>query len=81
MSIAGIENSFIVKKAKNFSLDERNEAGFKWERKHQERSPYKLRAGFEVSPMGIFFHNCKIFSANYFERNGKQESLHKVKFS
>ncbi len=80
MSIAGIENSFIVKKAKNFSLDERSEAGFKWKRKHQERSPVQLRQGFEVSPMGIYLHNCKIFSANYFNRNGKQEVCIKLNF-
>ena len=80
MSIVGIENSFIVKKAKNFSLDERTETGFKWQRKHQERSPIELRAGYEVSSTTIFFHNCKIFSANYFERNEKQEAYIKLNF-
>jgi len=80
MSIAGIENSFVVKKAKNFSLDERSETGFKWERKHQERSPIELKVGLEVSQMDIFLHNCKIFSANYFERNGKQEVCMKLNF-
>tara|TARA_B100000035_G_scaffold145271_1_gene123692 strand:- start:5722 stop:6591 length:870 start_codon:yes stop_codon:yes gene_type:complete len=78
MSIAGIENSFIVKKAKNFSLEERSETGFKWERKHQERSPIEMRAGFEVSSTSIILHNCKIFSANYFERNGKREVCMKL---
>ncbi len=80
MSIAGIENSFIVKKAKNFSLDERSEAGFKWERKHQERSPTEIRPGFEASLMGIYLHNCKIFSANYFKKDGKQEVCIKLNF-
>ena len=42
-------------------------------KKHQERSPIELRAGNEVSTNNYFFHNCKIFSAGYFERNAKQE--------
>ena len=78
ISLVGIENSFIVKKAKNFSLEERSETGFKWERKHQERSPIEMRAGFEVSSTSIILHNCKIFSANYFERNGKREVCMKL---
>ena len=41
----GIENSFIVKKAKNFNNDERYETGYKWTDKHQERSPLRLVSG------------------------------------
>ena len=61
MSIAGIENSFIVKKAKNFFLDERTETGFKWQKKHQERSPIELRAGMKFHQQGNFFTKKNIF--------------------
>lgn len=37
-----IENSFIVSKAKDFELSERQENGYQWTEKHQDRSPVKL---------------------------------------
>ena len=64
MSIAGIENSFIVKKAKNFSIEERTETGYKWTQKHQERSPILLKSGFKVPIVDLRTHNCEIFKAH-----------------
>ncbi|MDC3176145.1 class I SAM-dependent methyltransferase [Alphaproteobacteria bacterium] len=61
MQIGGIENSFIVKKAKNFSLSERNEAGYKWTDKHHSRSPYKMIPGFTVPSSGLILNNCDIW--------------------
>ena len=61
MSLGGIENSFIVKKAKNYSLEERNETGYRWTEEHKERSPIDLISGFEVRPSGLFLKNCEIF--------------------
>ena len=64
MSIAGIENSFIVKKAKNFSIDERTETGYKWNQKHQERSPIFLKSGLKVPLIDLRTHNCKVINAH-----------------
>ncbi len=67
MQIAGIENSFIVKKAKNFSLKERQETGFKWTKKHHERAPMKLVAGFQVPPVNLDLYNCEVFKVHQFK--------------
>ena len=64
MSLGGIENSFIVKKSKNFDKKERDETGYKWTEKHQERSPIKLIAGFEVRPSSLYLNNCEIFKVH-----------------
>ena len=64
MSIAGIENSFIVKKAKNFSIDERTETGYKWNQKHQERSPIFLKSGLKVPLIDLRTHNCEVINAH-----------------
>ncbi len=64
MSLAGIENSFIVKKAKNFSLDERDETGYKWTDKHHARAPNKLVAGYELPAINLDLYNCNIFKVH-----------------
>lgn len=64
MSIAGIENSFIVKKAKNFSIEERTETGYKWTSKHQERSPIVLKSGIKVPIVDLRTHNCEVFKTH-----------------
>ena len=61
ISLLGIENSFIVKKSKNFSLEERDETGYKWTKNHQDRSPIELRAGYEIPATTLHLNNCEIF--------------------
>ena len=60
MSIAGHENSFIVKKSNNFSLSERSEQGYEWTDKHQNRSFVNLISGKEIYNLSNFLHNCKV---------------------
>ena len=64
MSIAGVENSFIVKKAKNFSIDERTETGYRWSQKHQERSPIFLKSGTKVKLVDLITHNCEVIKTH-----------------
>ena len=64
MSLGGIENSFIVKKAKNFTIDERDETGYKWTDKHQARSPLKLVSGHSMPTLQLALNNCDIFKVN-----------------
>lgn len=64
MSLGGIENSFIVKKSKNFIKKERDETGYKWTEKHRQRSPIELLPGFEVRPLSLYLNNCKIFKVH-----------------
>ena len=59
MSIARLENSFIIPKAKNFNLSERLQDGYVWTEEHQERSPVKLKPGLNMENDRILFHNCK----------------------
>ena len=70
MSIAGVENSFIVKKAKNFSIDERTETGYRWSQKHQERSPIFLKSGMKVKLIDLITHNCEVINAHVEYKNG-----------
>ena len=63
MMLGGVENSFIVKKAKNFELNERNETGYKWTERHRERSPVELRAGNFFRNGQILLENCKVWEA------------------
>ena len=67
MSIGGIENSFIVKKSKNFNKKERDETGYRWTEKHRERSPIELIAGFQVRPSSLYLNNCEIFKVHIIE--------------
>ena len=53
--LGAFENSFIVTKAKDFELDERQENGYHWTDKHQNRSPIELKNG----PVEMMFHNCQ----------------------
>ncbi len=69
MSIAGVENSFIVKKAKNFSIDERTETGYRWSQKHQERSPILLKSGIKVKLVDLITHNCEVIKAHVEHKN------------
>ncbi|MDC3091674.1 class I SAM-dependent methyltransferase [Rickettsiales bacterium] len=61
MMLGGVENSFIVKKAKNFDLSERQETGYKWTKKHHERSPMTLSAGHFVRNGKLELLNCEIW--------------------
>ena len=60
LSIAGIENTFIVPKAINYDYLERTEAGFIWKDIHQLRSPVKLVQGLKIENQIAFFHNCEV---------------------
>ena len=61
MMIGGVENSFIVTKAKNFDLNERYETGYKWTERHRERSPVELKAGNFSRNGQIMLENCEIW--------------------
>ena len=78
MSLAGIENSFIVKKAKNFNLNERQETGYKWTEKHQERSPFKLISGQSLTNTNLALNNCEIFKVHIKESEKDQNGNSKV---
>ena len=71
MSLSGIENSFIVQKCSNFSMDERDENGFRWTQQHRNRSPIVLVAGYEVPAKGLNLHNCEIFKVHIGEIDEK----------
>jgi len=78
MSIGGIENSFIVKKSKNFLISERDDTGYKWTSKHRERSPIELTAGFEVRPSSLYLNNCKVFKVHIDEFSLDENGHEKV---
>ena len=60
MSFGGIENSFIVKKSKNFTKKERNETGYNHGTEKQIASTFshiELIAGL-IRPSGLYLNNC-----------------------
>ena len=59
LSCMGIENAAIVSKAKNFELSEREESGYIWTEKHQERSCIEL-VNQELHNIIAWFHNCTV---------------------
>ena len=75
MSIAGVENSFIVKKAKNFLIDERTETGYRWSQKHQERSPIFLKSGTKVKLVDLITYNCEVIKAHVEYKNVENPKL------
>lgn len=78
MSLGGVENSFIVKKSKNFLISERDDTGYKWTSKHRERSPIELTAGFEVRPSSLYLNNCKVFKVHIDEFSLDENGHEKV---
>ena len=75
LSLGGIENSFIVKKAKNFNLNERYETGYKWKQIHNERSPIHLTAGYSVPAINLEMYNCEIFKVHIKNSDSNQPVL------
>jgi len=63
LSCAGIENAAIVPKARNFSFSERDEDGYQWTKKHQERCFFPLE-NQSLKTNEAFFYNCEIFSTH-----------------
>ena len=59
LSCAHIENAAIVSKARNFELSEREESGYMWTEKHQERSCIEL-VNQKLQTDIAFFHNCNV---------------------
>ena len=59
LSCLGIENAAIVSKAKNFELGEREESGYIWTEKHQERSCIEL-VNQELQTDIASFYNCTV---------------------
>ena len=53
------ETAAIVSKAKNFELSEREESGYVWTEKHQERSCIKL-INQTIEKNIAWFHNCTV---------------------
>ena len=66
-----LENAAIVSKASNFDLKERQEAGYKWTEKHQERSLIELRDQEIINEGVAYFYNCNALSSS----DGMQLSL------
>lgn len=60
LSCGLIENSAILPK-REFSCDERMEAGYKWTSEHQRRSFLPLSQASDVPNDGWFFYNCEFF--------------------
>ena len=57
--LSTVENSFIVSKANNFDVNERQENGYQWTAKHQDRSPIDLKSStINTTPT---LYNCKCF--------------------
>ena len=54
-----LENAAIVSKARNFELSEREESGYIWTEKHQERSCIEL-VNQELQTDIASFHNCTV---------------------
>ena len=64
LSCLHVENAAIVSKAKNFELSEREESGYIWTEKHQERSCIKLMNQI-IEKNIAWFHNCTaLYSSN-----------------
>ncbi len=61
LSLGGIENSFIVKKARNFNIKERLESTYKWSDKHQARSAFKLINNSKIKNICLFLENCDVW--------------------
>ena len=59
LCLGGIENSFIVKKAKNFDKKERQELCYSWTKKHLDRSIINLKPKTYIPNQTIFLENCK----------------------
>ena len=59
LSMGGIENSFIIKKCRNFKLEERIESNYKWNTKHQNRSFVKLHDQILIRNTSLFIKNCE----------------------
>ncbi len=61
LSIAGIENSFIAKKSKDFNTKERIKSSCKWTKEHQNRSFFKLNEKNLIKNDCLFVKNCEIW--------------------
>ena len=61
LSMAGIENSFIIKKCKNFSIKERKNNNYKWNTKHQNRSFFNLNDQSFIRNTSLFIKNCDVW--------------------
>ena len=61
LSMAGIENSFIVKKSKNFNLEEREKNNYQWNIKHQKRSFFRLNDQSLIKNTSLFIKNCEVW--------------------
>ena len=61
LSMAGIENSFIIKKSKDFNLEERKKDSYEWNMKHQNRSFVKLNDQSLIRNTSLFIKNCDVW--------------------
>ncbi len=61
LSMAGVENSFIAKKSKDFNPKERIKSSFKWSKEHQNRSFFKLNEKNLIKNDCLFVKNCEIW--------------------
>ena len=63
LSCGGIENGAIVPKATNFCISEREEDGYRWTSKHQERSFLPLK-NTQLNSEVWFLHNCDVICSS-----------------
>ncbi len=73
LSMAGIENSFIIKKSKDFNRKERIKSNYKWTKKHQNRSFIKLIEKNVIKNDCLFVKNCKIWKLENLGKNELEE--------
>lgn len=59
LCLGGIENSFIVKKAKNFDKKERSKLYYSWTKKHSNRSFVTLKEKTYIPNGTILLENCE----------------------
>ncbi len=69
-----IENCFIVGKAGNFDLAERQETGYRWTQAHQDRSPIELKTGVVIKNIADITENCDVWY-NTGETSGRPSDL------
>tara|TARA_B100000963_G_scaffold358212_1_gene382329 strand:- start:319 stop:1170 length:852 start_codon:yes stop_codon:yes gene_type:complete len=73
LSLAGIENSFIIKKSKDFNLKERIKSNYRWTEKHQNRSFFKLIEKDVIKNDCLFVKNCEIWKLENLGKNELEE--------
>ena len=81
LSMAGIENSFIIKKSNDFNLEERKKSNYKWNIKHQNRSFFKLDDHSFIRNTSLFIKNCDVWKLEDLVTSNIQDEEKKIALS